>query len=58
MCLAALLRSMPEELYTMRATMRAGYTVTDLDAVEAGDPMLLEHRDFIYEKHLELPIDF
>ena len=28
-------------------------------AVEAAiDPVLIEHRDFIFEQHLSLPLDF
>ena len=26
--------------------------------LQAADPILLEHRDYVYEKHLKLPLDF
>jgi hypothetical protein len=57
-CFAALLLPMPDERCPMPAMLRAGYTVTDPETLEAADPILLEHRDFIYETHLELPLRF
>ena len=57
-CFAALLQPMPEELCPMSAMLRPGYTVTDPEILAAADPILLEHRDAIYEQHLELPLRF
>ena len=42
----------------MPEMLRAGYAVTDPETLEAADPILLSHRDFIYEQHLELPLRF
>jgi hypothetical protein len=57
-CFAALLQPMPDEQCPMPAMLRAGYTVTDPETLAAADPILLEHRDFIYAEHLELPLQF
>lgn len=57
-CFAALLQPLPEELCPMPEMLRAGYAVTDPETLEAADPILLSHRDFIYEQHLELPLRF
>jgi hypothetical protein len=40
----------------MRPDTRAAYRVRDPVVREAIDPRLLEHRDFIYREHLELPV--
>ena len=32
--------------------------VSRADAVAALDPILITHRDFVYERHLVLPLDF
>jgi len=57
-CFAALLAPMPEDRCPMHAMMRVNYTVTDPEILAAASPILLEHRDFIYERHLELPMRF
>jgi len=54
---AALVEPLPEDLCAMSAPMRAGYGMAHPDVTAALDRGLLEHRDFIYETHLELPID-
>jgi glutathione S-transferase len=55
---AALVRPLPEALCPMPAQTRAMYE-SKHPAVEAAlDPALLAHRDFVYEKHLPLPLDF
>ena len=55
---AALVRPLPEALCPMPAPTRASYSAKH-PAVEAAlDPVLLAHRDFVYEKHLVLPLDF
>jgi glutathione S-transferase len=54
--MAALVAPLPRELCAMPEPMRKGYTVTQPDLLEALDPALLEHRDRIYERHLELPL--
>jgi glutathione S-transferase len=54
----ALAKPLPESLCPMNSFLRAGYTVSDPTILEALDPILLAHRDFIYERHLELPLEF
>jgi glutathione S-transferase len=54
---AALLSPLPPEQCPMPDVMRSQYTLRDPVMREAAAPLLLEHRDFIYDEHLELPID-
>lgn len=53
----ALLKPLPEEQCRFAPMLRAQYTAEDPRILEAASPRLLEHRDFVYEKHLGLPID-
>ena len=53
---AAMIEPLPPELCPMRPDTRAAYRVRDPVVREATDPALLEHRDFIYREHLELPV--
>jgi len=57
-CFAALLQPLAPDRNPMPEGLRAAYTVTDPQVLEAADPILLAHRDFIYERYLELPLDF
>jgi glutathione S-transferase len=54
---AALIQPLPEDVCDMPAGLRASYATMHplLDA--AVDPILLEHRDRIYEQYLEMPLD-
>ncbi len=54
---AALLKPLPEDLCDMPAGLRAGYAMGHPALDEVADPALLEHRDRIYQRHLELPLD-
>jgi glutathione S-transferase len=54
---AALLAPLPKELCPTDDAMRAFYTLRDPEQRAPGDEILLEHRDFIYREHLELPVD-
>ncbi len=54
---AALVEPLPEELCPMPAPMRGQYLVTHPLVREAAAPALMEHRDFVYREHLELPVD-
>ena len=55
---AVLVRPLPHDVCPMPAQTRAIYELKH-PAVEAAlDPALLAHRDFVYEKHLALPLDF
>lgn len=53
-----LLDPMPEERCPMASAFRGPYGNTDPDIDKALTPALREHRDFVYEEHLELPVVF
>ena len=55
---AALVRPLPDALCPMPAQTRAVYELPHPVVNAALDPALLAHRDFIYERHLVLPLDF
>jgi len=55
---AAMLDPLPPEVCPMPEGIRAMYTVRDPAIRRALDPRLLEHRDFIYQEFLGLPMDF
>ena len=52
----ALVRPLPPEQCPMPEKMRAAFQSTDPATEKALDPILLEHRDFLYSDHLELPL--
>ena len=52
----ALFAPLPDEHCPMPPAFRAAFESMDEETSEALDPILLEHRDEIYEKHLELPL--
>jgi glutathione S-transferase len=54
---AALVQPLPHELCPMPQSFRTMYTNTNPVVQAAVNPILLEHRDFIYREYLELPID-
>ncbi|NNL68063.1 MAG: hypothetical protein HKP30_17575 [Myxococcales bacterium] len=55
---AAMIEPLPPEQCPMPEMLRAGYRLEDPELAAAADPILLEHRDFIYREHLSLPLDF
>jgi glutathione S-transferase len=55
---AGMLAPLPPDLCPMSEGLRRMYTATEPRLVAALDPRLLEHRDFIYARHLELPLRF
>jgi len=55
---AALIQPLPPELCPMPEGLRASYTASEPEVVRAATPELLAHRDFVYEQHLALPMDF
>jgi glutathione S-transferase len=55
--MAALVAPLPHELCPMPPALRPSYTVTEGPLFDALDPELLAHRDRVYERHLELPIE-
>jgi len=52
----ALLSPLPEDQCQMKSTTRAAFSTLDEATKAALDPIILAHRDLIYEKHLELPL--
>ncbi len=52
-----LLCTLPEEVCPMPAGLRKAYDMSG-EAVGNFDPVLLEQRDWIFENHLPLPMDF
>ncbi len=54
---ATLIQPLPEEMCPMGDMNRFMYTNTDATVQAAVDPLLMEHRDFIYTTYLELPVD-
>ena len=55
--MAAMVAPLPHALCPMNEMMRGTYTAMDPLLREALDPALLAHRDMIYERHLELPVE-
>ncbi|MGH0036788.1 MAG: hypothetical protein ACQGVK_17320 [Myxococcota bacterium] len=53
---AALFQPLPPEQCPMPDAMRAAFESVDIQTAAALDPILLEHRDFVYAEHLELPL--
>jgi glutathione S-transferase len=56
-CTAATIYPLPESQCAMPELFRAVYVNTDPVVQAAADPALMAHRDFIYETHLQLPIE-
>ncbi|MEE2674291.1 MAG: hypothetical protein VX466_10880 [Myxococcota bacterium] len=52
----ALFKPLPPEQCPMLDAMRPAFESSDPATQKALDPILLEHRDFIYEEYLELPL--
>lgn len=53
---AALIDPLPSELCPMPDGLRRFYVLDDDRVRAAMDPLLMAHRDFVYESHLELPL--
>ncbi len=51
-----IVRPLPPEQCAMNEALRPGFESLDEQSAKALDPILLEHRDFVYETHLELPL--
>lgn len=54
----ALIQPLPPELCPMATGFRAFYTEKNPVVTAASSPLLLAHRDFIYQEYLELPVVF
>lgn len=57
-CFSQLIEPMDESMNPMPGLARELYTATDQKIVDAIDPVLLSHRDMIYQTHLSLPLEF
>ena len=55
-CVMALFAPLPEEQCAMRPATRVVFETVDDQTRAALDPILLAHRDMIFERHLELPL--
>lgn len=55
---AGFVAPLPPELCPMPDFMRHNYTGLTPELADALDPILLEHRDRVYERHIALPMDF
>ena len=55
---AVLVRPLPHDVCPMPAQTRAIYELKHPLVEAALDPILLAHRDFVYARHLVLPLDF
>jgi len=55
---AVMFEPLSQELCPIPEGLRHGYRMPDGEARSAAHPILLEHRDWIYDCHLELPLDF
>lgn len=51
-----LFKPLPESQCRMDPAIRAAFEFLDADTAAALDPLLLQHRDMMYAKHLELPL--
>ncbi|HKU89791.1 MAG TPA: hypothetical protein VJP84_08350 [Steroidobacteraceae bacterium] len=52
----AMFKPLPEELCTMHPHVRQALEWLDAPTAAALDPILLEHRDRVYRRHLQLPL--
>jgi hypothetical protein len=55
---AGFVAPLPPELCPMPDFMRDNYTHLTPDLAAAFDPILREHRDRVYQRHIKLPMDF
>lgn len=55
---AAMLQPMSADRCPMSEGMRASYGTTTPEIAEALDSALLAHRDLVYDRHLQLPMEF
>ena len=52
----AFFKPLPDERCQMHPASRAAFETLDDETRAVLDPILLEHRDMMYAKHLELPL--
>jgi glutathione S-transferase len=54
----AMLKPLPHELNPMPAYMRTSYETVDEELASHIQPILFEHRDMMYERHIATPLEF
>ncbi len=52
----AMVRPLPRDLCPINPDLPTSYHATDPAILSAADPIVLAHRDFVYQTHLELPM--
>jgi hypothetical protein len=52
----ALFKPLPQEQCDMNPAIRTAFEWLDERTARALDPILLEHRDRMYSRHLQLPL--
>lgn len=57
-CAAIMIAPLPYEECPLLPLHRSMYTAQDPIILAAADPILLEHRDYIYRRYLQLPMEF
>jgi glutathione S-transferase len=57
-CFATLIGPLPNDLCPMPESARRMFSEAPPIVTDAKDPILFEHRNFIYNEHLKLPVDF
>ena len=57
-CFSQLVQPMADSDNPMPAAMRPVYQAADPAVLEAIDPILIDHRRMIYDRHLTLPLEF
>jgi len=56
--LSLFIKPLPAEQCAMPDFMRENYSYLTPELAEALDPILLSHRDLVFERHIALPLDF
>jgi glutathione S-transferase len=56
--LSLFVKPLPAEQCAMPDFMRDNYSYLTPDLAEALDPILISHRDRVYQRHIDLPLDF
>lgn len=57
-CFSMMVRPLPAEVNPMPDWLRPLYTALDPMVDAAVDPILIAHRDHIYQRHIGLPLDY
>lgn len=57
-CFSQLIRPLPPAVNPMPEYLRPMYAEVSDDVAAAIDPILFDHRDYIFERHIGLPLEF